>query len=91
MRDAKGRPQQSHPLVVDAKTGTLNFVSGLAGYITAPDGREMAFAILAADLGARSKVSRENREGPPGARSYNRRAKRVQQALMERWGVLYGT
>ena len=91
MRDTKGRPVQSHPLVVDAKTGTLNFVSGLAGYITAPDGREMAFAILAADLGARSKISRADREGPPGARSYNKRAKRVQQALMERWGVLYGT
>ena len=91
MRDAKGRPLQSHPLEVVAKTGTLNFVSGLAGYVTAPDGREMAFAILAADIGARSKISRADREGPPGARTYNKRAKRVQQALMERWGVLYGT
>lgn len=91
MRDKKGRPLKSHPLVVDAKTGTLNFVSGLAGYLTAPDGRVMAFAILAADAGERAKISRAERERPPGARTWNRRAKRVQQALMERWGVLYGT
>ncbi len=91
MRDAKGRPAKTHPLVVDAKTGTLNFVSGLAGYVTAPDGRIMAFAILAADQAARAKIARADREGPPGARNWNRRAKRVQQALMERWGVLYGT
>ena len=91
MRDKKGRPVKSHPLVVDAKTGTLNFVSGLAGYLTAPDGRVMAFAILAADAGERAKISRAERERPPGARTWNRRAKRVQQALMERWGVLYGT
>ena len=90
IRDAKGRPQPDHPLEVRAKTGTLNFVSGLAGYVTAPNGREMAFAILAADEKARAKITRALREGPPGGRTWNSRAKRVQQGLLERWGVLYG-
>jgi D-alanyl-D-alanine carboxypeptidase/D-alanyl-D-alanine-endopeptidase (penicillin-binding protein 4) len=91
MRDEKGRPLKEHPIVVHAKTGTLNFVSALAGYITAPDGTEMVFAIFAADIDARRGISREDREAPRGGRAWNRRAKRVQQALIERWGVMYGT
>lgn len=91
MRDEKGRPMKDHPLAVDAKTGTLNFVSALAGYVTAEDGAVMAFAIFAADPKQRAKIRREDREGPPGARTWNRRAKRVQQALIERWGVIYAS
>lgn len=89
-RDAKGRPVKDQAIKVDAKTGTLNFVSSLAGYITGRDGREMVFAIFAADTKARAGISREDRESPPGARSWNRKAKRVQQALIERWDALYG-
>ena len=91
MRDSKGRPRKDHPLEVVAKTGTLNFVSGLAGYVTATDGTELAFAIFAADTDARSKIARADREAPRGARPWNARAKRLQQQLLERWGVLYGT
>jgi serine-type D-Ala-D-Ala carboxypeptidase/endopeptidase (penicillin-binding protein 4) len=90
LRDAKGRPVQDHPIQVDAKTGTLNFVSGLAGYETTKDGTELVFAIFAADESERAKISREEREGPPGARTWNGKAKRVQQALIERWDALYG-
>mgnify|MGYP000498279778 CR=1 FL=1 len=91
MRDKKGRPLKEHPIQVDAKTGTLNFVSALAGYITGRDGTVMAFAIFAADMDARIAIKREDREAPAGGRSWNRRAKRVQQALIERWGVMYAT
>lgn len=90
LRDAEGRPTDQHPITVDAKTGTLNFVSSLAGYMTAKDGKEMAFAIFTANPEERAKIARADRERPPGARTWNRRAKRVQQALIERWGVLYG-
>jgi D-alanyl-D-alanine carboxypeptidase/D-alanyl-D-alanine-endopeptidase (penicillin-binding protein 4) len=90
MRDENRRIVEDHPLKVDAKTGTLNFVSTLAGYMTSPDGTEMAFAIFAADEGIRATLSRAQREGPPGGRSWNVRAKRMQQHLIERWGVLYG-
>ncbi len=90
MRDAEGKVLRDHPVQVDAKTGTLNFVSGLAGYITAEDGRDMVFAIFAADMKIRAGISRAERERPPGGRTWNRKAKRVQQALIERWDVLYG-
>lgn len=89
-RDSKGRPVQRQKTKVDAKTGTLNFVSTLAGYITAEDGREMAFAIFTADTEKRAGITRAQRERPQGARGWNRRSKRVQQALIERWVTLYG-
>lgn len=91
LRDGKGRPVPDHPIQVHAKTGTLNFVSGLAGYAETPDGTLLAFAIFAADEKVRAGISREEREGPPGARAWNSRAKRVQQALLERWSVIYGS
>lgn len=91
MRDNKRKIIPDHPIQVNAKTGTLNFVSSLAGYLTGPDGTEMAFAIFAADEAIRATLSRAEREGPPGGVSWNRRAKRMQQQLIERWGVLYGT
>lgn len=91
MRDAQRRVIKNHPIKVDAKTGTLNFVSGLGGYMTARDGRVMAFAIFAADEATRGRLSKANRESPQGARSWNRRAKAMQQQLIERWGALYGS
>lgn len=91
MRDSKGRVLKSHPIKVVAKTGTLNFVSGLGGFLTATDGTELAFAIFAADSAARSRIKRADRERPPGARSWNRRAKILQQRLIERWGQVYGS
>lgn len=91
LRDEKGRANRAHPISVNAKTGTLNFVSGLGGYMTAADGTELAFAIFAADTRARSAIRRADRERPRGARSWNRRAKTLQQQLIERWGALYGS
>lgn len=91
MRHDNGKVNKSHPIKVFAKTGTLNFVSCLAGYMVAPDGTEMAFAIFAADQKARAQIKRGDRERPRGARGWNKRAKKLQQKLIERWGALYGT
>ncbi len=91
MRDAKGRTVKGHPIKVDAKTGTLNFVSGLGGFMTAADGTELAFAIFTADTGIRARIKKADKEVPQGAREWNRRSKRMQQALIERWGALYGS
>lgn len=91
LRDRNGRVLKSHPIKVNAKTGTLNFVSGLGGFMTAADGTEMAFAIFSANTDIRARIKRADREVPPGARDWNRKSKRMQQALIERWGQLYGS
>lgn len=91
LRDTNGKVLKNHPIKVRAKTGTLNFVSALAGYMTAEDGTEMAFAIFAADTGKRALIKRADREVAQGARGWNKRAKKLQQALIERWGAVYGS
>ena len=91
MRDGNGRIVKNHPIKVTAKTGTLNFVSGLGGFLTTSSGTVLAFAIFAADSKARARISRTERERPAGARSWNKRAKRLQQQLIERWGQSFGT
>ncbi|WP_170397270.1 D-alanyl-D-alanine carboxypeptidase/D-alanyl-D-alanine endopeptidase [Ruegeria arenilitoris] len=91
LADRQGRPVKDHPIKVDAKTGTLNFVSGLGGFITAPDGSELAFAIFTADVDHRATIPRALRERPEGARSWNNRSRKLQRALIERWGTLQGS
>jgi D-alanyl-D-alanine carboxypeptidase/D-alanyl-D-alanine-endopeptidase (penicillin-binding protein 4) len=90
IRDRKGRPQYDHPIKVNAKTGTLNFVSGLGGYMETADGRVLAFTVFTADLDKRAGVPMSQRESPEGAGVWNRRSKALQQALIERWGLVYG-
>lgn len=89
MRDAQGRPDADHPIEVEAKTGTLYFVSALAGYATGPGGRPLAFAIFTRNESRRAALDSTVAERPRGARSWNRRAKNLQQALIERWDAVY--
>lgn len=85
LKDAKGRPMASGPQVA-AKTGTLNFVSALAGFLTASDGRRYVFAITSADVARRDALALEQRERPPGGRAWLGRARALQNALLLRWG-----
>jgi D-alanyl-D-alanine carboxypeptidase/D-alanyl-D-alanine-endopeptidase (penicillin-binding protein 4) len=89
MRDAGGAPVKNHPVSVHAKTGTLNFVSTLAGYADIPGGRRLAFAILTGDLARRSALSEDEADQAPGAKSWNTRSKGLQQALLARWGQAF--
>ncbi|SHG90009.1 D-alanyl-D-alanine carboxypeptidase/D-alanyl-D-alanine endopeptidase [Marivita hallyeonensis] len=82
---------KDHPMKVQAKTGTLNFVSGLGGFIDLPDGTELAFAFFSADLPSRDALSREERERPPGGKTYNTRARKLQQRMLARWGIVYNS
>ena len=77
--------------VIRAKTGTLNFVSALAGYVTVPNGRELAFAIFTADMERRGAIQKAFRERPEGAKGWSRRSRRLQHDLIARWTVLFGT
>ncbi|MEL7211734.1 MAG: D-alanyl-D-alanine carboxypeptidase/D-alanyl-D-alanine-endopeptidase [Pseudomonadota bacterium] len=90
IRNADYKVIKGDPNKVRAKTGTLNFVSSLAGYQRAPDGTDLAFAIFCADVPLRKKTANPNGDRPRGARTYNGRAKRLQQRLLRRWGQLYG-
>ena len=90
MRNADYQVVKGDPNRVRAKTGTLHFVSSLAGYQRAPDGTDLVFAIFCADVATRKKTADLNGDRPRGARTYNGRAKRLQQTLLRRWGRLYG-
>lgn len=90
LRDAQGREMANHPVSVRAKTGTLNFVSGLGGYARAGSGREIAFAIFSADLARRARIAEADRERPPGGQAWLGRARALQQGLIERWAALHG-
>lgn len=73
-----------------AKTGTLNFVRGLVGYIQTDDGRLLAFAIHSADLKKRAAIPPDKRERPRGARGWANQAVKREQDILKRWGDLFG-
>jgi D-alanyl-D-alanine carboxypeptidase/D-alanyl-D-alanine-endopeptidase (penicillin-binding protein 4) len=90
VRDAAYRVVPDYPATVAAKTGTLNFVSGLAGYIRPWGGRRFAFAIFAADMDRRAAIPRARRDNADGAAPWARRARLLQHRLIDRWAIVHG-
>lgn len=90
MRDDAGKVIEGHAVGVRAKSGTLNFVSGLAGFISPPGGRRLAFAIYAADVPRRAAVAPDAMEDPEGGEAWTRRARILQGRLISRWAALHG-
>ena len=68
-----------------AKTGTLNFVSALAGYLLPDGGRPMIFAIMLADVPRRKALPPEARERPAGGRQWANAARHLQRQMLARW------
>lgn len=89
MKDDKGKVIEGHPVKVLAKSGTLNFVSGLAGHIVPPGGRELVFAIFSGDPARRDAVPVALREEPEGGKAWTGRARRLQGQLINRWAGIY--
>ncbi|MGQ0563760.1 MAG: D-alanyl-D-alanine carboxypeptidase/D-alanyl-D-alanine endopeptidase [Gemmobacter sp.] len=85
MRNAAGEGIKGHSTRVPSKTGTLNFASGLVGYIEPQGGRSLTFAILAADVARRDRLTDAQREDPEGGKSWTRRARGLQAQLVGRW------
>ncbi|NJM81887.1 MAG: D-alanyl-D-alanine carboxypeptidase/D-alanyl-D-alanine-endopeptidase [Tabrizicola sp.] len=90
MRDDSGQEIEGSPIRVLAKTGTLNFVSCLAGHIVPPQGRELVFAIFSGDPARRDAVPVTLREEPEGGKAWTKRARRLQGQLVARWAKAYG-
>ena len=76
---AKSIKMDYRHLDIAAKTGTMDYVRGLAGYIATPSGRRLAFAIFSNDLARREE----------GAQRINRRwmarAKVFERSLIRNW------
>jgi len=90
-KHAVGKRGEVTGITVVAKTGTLNFVRGLTGYLTLRNGRVLAFAIYSANLKTRASIPESQRERPRGARSWANRAVRREQAILKRWAGVYGS
>ncbi len=88
LADAGGKELRQSPVRIHAKSGTLNFVSNLAGYVTAPKG-DLAFAVIAADPSRRAAVPMDERENPKGGAGWIRRARRLHQLLIRTWVARY--
>jgi D-alanyl-D-alanine carboxypeptidase/D-alanyl-D-alanine-endopeptidase (penicillin-binding protein 4) len=89
LTDAEGEALEPQPATVTAKTGTLNFVSCLAGHVRTPAGADLAFAIFSAEPERRAEAIAVGDEVPEGARGWASRARRLQQDLLQRWAVAY--
>lgn len=82
LQQKSGKPEL---FKLSAKTGTLNFVSGLAGFIT-PEGRnDLVFAIFTADFAQRSAIPPGGEENPPGSKAWTRRSRAMQYDLVRLW------
>ena len=91
LTDEDGKAIAGFPAEVRAKTGTLNFVSALAGYIRTEAGDDLAFAIFTANSAARQAGIASGDEQPAGSQYWNGRSRRLQQRLLQRWSRVYTT
>lgn len=82
LQDARGRAADGD-LRLDAKTGTLNFVSNLVGYGSLPGHGEVVFATFISDMARRAAT--EGQELPAGVITWTHRAKHLQQQLVDAW------
>jgi len=73
---------------IAAKTGTLNFVSNLAGLARGTSGRPLAFAILITDPVRHAAT--DGAELPEGVLGWTARAKALQLRLVEDWATRLG-
>lgn len=89
-RDADGNTISNAGYTIHAKTGSLNFVSSLAGYVSGDSGTPLAFAIFTGDTVRKAKVPREQMERPDGAKAWAGRSRWLQYQLLRRWAGLYG-
>lgn len=72
---------------VMGKTGTLNFVSNLAGVLSVPAGGRAGFAILSSDGPRHAATS--GQDLPAGVIGWTKAAKRLQRDILTGWAARY--
>ena len=84
---------QTGRTTVRAKSGTMNYADGLAGYLTARSGRQLGFVILLTDFSRRAALDAvfdiRFASAPPGAQKWTERAKNFESMLVETWRRRY--
>ncbi len=78
-------------LRVWAKTGTMNYASGMAGVLFAHSGRRLAFALFVTDFDRRRHydADRDTPGSEAAAEAWRIRAKALEEGLVTRWVLAY--
>jgi len=84
---AKGEKRLPAGVTASAKTGTMYFVRGLAGYITAASGRRLAFAVFSEDLERRETLV-DTGDGAK-SRGWLGRARELERRMVRAWAAGY--
>ncbi|MGM0584494.1 MAG: D-alanyl-D-alanine carboxypeptidase/D-alanyl-D-alanine-endopeptidase [Pseudomonadota bacterium] len=85
--DLRGEHRLPEGASAVAKTGTLYFVRGLAGYITSSSGRRLAFAIFSEDLARREALG--DVSSGRGSRGWLARARELERRVVRAWAAGY--
>jgi D-alanyl-D-alanine carboxypeptidase/D-alanyl-D-alanine-endopeptidase (penicillin-binding protein 4) len=84
-KDGKGGPRAA----TAAKSGTMDFAGGLAGFFTGSSGRRLAFAVFGIDAAKRANLDQtaDTRvlAPTPGSKTWTGRLHAVEDALISRW------
>jgi D-alanyl-D-alanine carboxypeptidase/D-alanyl-D-alanine-endopeptidase (penicillin-binding protein 4) len=87
----ESRPDGAAPIRVRAKSGTMNYARGLAGYIDPGDGPRLGFVVFVTDYEARAILDADDdpraREATARSRRWLGRARELERALITHWAL----
>jgi D-alanyl-D-alanine carboxypeptidase/D-alanyl-D-alanine-endopeptidase (penicillin-binding protein 4) len=88
-----GEPQPLAAGRLRAKTGTMGYVRGLTGYLSADSGRQLGFVIYVVDEGQRAAADAASDPNvlavSPPARRWLGKARGVERELLRQWAAAY--
>ena len=76
-------------IAIIAKTGTMHFNRGLAGYITKNGIPCAAFAIFSADIKRKLSIKKYQLSNPPGSKNWLSKAKHLENTILSTWAQRY--
>ena len=76
-------------IAIIAKTGTMHFNRGLAGYITKDGAPCAVFAIFSADIEKKNSIKKHQLSNPPGSKNWLSRAKHLENTILSAWAQHY--